>query len=502
MKHFDIKKLFITAMVLLCSVSASAYDLEKDGIYYNASTTEEYSLTVTYKSDEFKSYSGDITIPDTVVVGKKKYAVTAIGSYAFKNCPFLTSVNIPATVKTIGFDAFRGCSSLEYIVIPSSVEKIESYAFKGCISLKNVVIEDGETTLEVGYNTNSFQQGGYYYDDPNGLFSSCSIDTAYIGRNISHEYASWSNKYSPFNVVNNVVIGEKVTHLSQSLIYGSPNSVTVLNNLPPTINENAIRNYSSTNLFVPYPALEIYKSTPVWDKFQTILPYYQDYKATFIIDNEIIDEMIIQEGNEITPPTAPEKEGHTFTGWIDLPQVMPSEDIVIYGSYKTNNYKLIYIIDNTVYSTLDVEYGSTIEPIDEPQKEGHSFNGWVGLPNTMPAEDVVVIGTFSVNSYTATFIIDNEVYKTFNVKYGAEIELPSVPEKEGYTFSGWENVPETMPAKDIVIQGRYTVDTAIEEIYLDLENIEVYNLRGVRITETDKLTRGIYIINGNKTFVK
>ena len=105
----------------------------------------------------------------------------------------------------------------------------------------------------------------------------------------------------------------------------------------------------------------------------------------------------------------------------------------------------------------------------------------------MPANDITVEGTFSVNSYTVTFMIDNEVYKTFNVKYGAEIELPSVPEKDGYTFSGWENVPETMPAKDIVIQGSYTVDTAIEEIYLDLENIEVYNLRGVRLLKLTNL---------------
>jgi uncharacterized repeat protein (TIGR02543 family) len=120
----------------------------------------------------------------------------------------------------------------------------------------------------------------------------------------------------------------------------------------------------------------------------------------------------------------------------------------------------------------------------------------------MPAKDITIESTFSVNSYTVTFTIDGEIYDIIDVEYGAEIELPSVPEKDGYTFSGWENVPETMPAKDIVIQGSYTVDTAIEEIYLDLENIEVYNLRGVRITETDKLTRGIYIINGNKTFVK
>lgn len=489
-------------MALLCSICASAYDLEKDGIYYNASTTEEYSLTVTYKSDEFKSYSGDIIIPDTVIVGKKKYAVTAIGSSAFKNCPFLTSINIPTTVRTIGFDAFRGCTSLESIAIPSSVEQIQSYAFTGCICLSKVIIEDGETTLDVGYNTSSFMQGGYYYDDPNGLFSSCSIDTAYIGRNISHRYASYSDKYSPFNVVNNVVIGEKVTYLSQSLIYGTPQSVTVLNNIPPTIHKNAMHNYSSTTLFVPYPSLETYKSTPVWNNFQTILPYYQDYKVTFMIDNEIIDEIIIKEGSEITPPTAPAKEGHTFTGWIDLPQIMPSEDIIIYGSYEVNYYKLIYIVDNTIHYTSDVAYGSIIEPIDNPQKEGHSFNGWVGLPNTMPAKDIVIIGTFSVNSYTITFMIDNEIHKTINVKYGAEIEQPSVPEKEGYTFSGWKNIPETMPAKDIVIQGSYIAETSIEQIYLDLENIEVYNLRGVRITETDKLTRGIYIVNGKKVFVK
>ena len=152
--------------------------------------------------------------------------------------------------------------------------------------------------------------------------------------------------------------------------------------------------------------------------------------------------------------------------------------------------------------TSDVAFGSTIEPIDEPQKEGYSFNGWIGLPNTMPAKDIVTIGTFSVNSYTVTFMIDGEIYETATVEYGTEIELPTVPEKVGYTFSGWKNVPETMPAKDIIIQASYIADTAIEDIYLDLANIEIYNLKGVRITETDKLTRGIYIVNGKKTFVK
>lgn len=436
----NLKVLFTTLILCVLTNISYAYDLEKDGIYYKASTKEENSLIVTYKSDEFNSYSGDIVIPDTVTVGKKKYAVTAIGLSAFNDCKFLTSVSIPRTVKEIGYYAFSGCLSLESIVIPNSVEKVASFAFENCISLKNVTIEDGETTLEVGYNTTSFQQGGYYYDDPNGLFSSCSIDTAYIGRNISHEYASWSNKYSPFNVVNNVVIGEKVTHLSQSLIYGSPNSVTVLNNLPPTINENAIRNYSSTNLFVPYPSLETYKSTPIWNEFQTILPFYKDYQIVFMIDGEVIDEMTVTEGSEIVPPSTPQKEGYTFVGWIDLPTTMPSKDIIVYGEYSVNYYKIIYIIDGEIYNTTEVAFGSEIEPIETPQKDGFVFDGWQNLPKIMPAKDVVVIGSFS---------------------------------------------PET----------------GIDDIIINKTDV-IYNLNGEMISNEDIIVGKIYIINGKKIIIK
>lgn len=44
--------------------------------------------------------------------------------------------------------------------------------------------------------------------------------------------------------------------------------------------------------------------------------------------------------------------------------------------------------------------------------------------------------------------------------------------------------------------------TGINAIDLDLEKNVVYDLNGLRITETENLTRGIYIINGKKVFVK
>ena len=121
----------------------------------------------------------------------------------------------------------------------------------------------------------------------------------------------------------------------------------------------------------------------------------------------------------------------------------------------------------------------------------------------MPAKDIVIESSFSINSYTVTFMVDGELYETVTVEYGAEIELPTPPEKEGYIFTGWIDVPATMPAEDIVIEGRFEVDTTgINAVTLDLEKNEVYNLKGQRITESENLTRGIYIINGRKVLIK
>ncbi|MBQ8450873.1 MAG: InlB B-repeat-containing protein, partial [Bacteroidaceae bacterium] len=162
-----------------------------------------------------------------------------------------------------------------------------------------------------------------------------------------------------------------------------------------------------------------------------------------------------------------------------------------------------YKIDGETYATDSITYGATITPIAEPTKEGHTFSGWSEIPETMPAKDIIVEGSFSVNSYTVTFMIDGDVYETATVEFGAEIELPTPAEKPGYIFSGWLDVPTTMPAKDIVIEGKFEIDTTgINTVTLDLEKNEVYNLKGQRITESKNLTRGIYIVNGKKTLVK
>ena len=145
-----------------------------------------------------------IDIPNTI---------TAVGQYAFSSCSAMTYVQIGSKVGTIGKHAFRGCSSLPKVTIPQAVTKIDNYAFNGCTSLKDVYIADRNTVLTLGSNGSS------------SLFSSCPLDSVYIGGNISYN-ASGSYGYSPFygnTSLRTVVITDKETEISANEFYGCTN---------------------------------------------------------------------------------------------------------------------------------------------------------------------------------------------------------------------------------------------------------------------------------------
>ncbi|MCR4914517.1 MAG: hypothetical protein K6A96_02040 [Prevotella sp.] len=54
-------------------------------------------------------------------------------------------------------------------------------------------------------------------------------------------------------------------------------------------------------------------------------------------------------------------------------------------------------------------------------------------------------------------MVDGETYKTYSLHYGDAIAAEPEPVKEGYAFSGWSEVPATMPARDVVVRGSFTL---------------------------------------------
>ncbi len=223
----------------------------------------------------------------------------------------------------------------------------------------------------------------------------------------------------------------------------------------------------------------------------------------------------IAEGTELTITATP-SEGYHFEQWsdgdINNPRtIIVESDITLAAEFGVNTYKLIYNVDGNLYKEFELDYGTEITPEPLPEKEGHTFSGWEGLPETMPAHDVTVSGTFSINSYRLTLYLNDEIYHSEIIEFGALIKVddPEVP--EGMKFDGWiDDIPEFMPAHDVEIHGTYSPISSITTIMIDKgSKVTVHSLGGYILYRDiswddveHRLEDGLYIINGEKVLIK
>ena len=170
-------------------------------------------------------------------------------------------------------------------------------------------------------------------------------------------------------------------------------------------------------------------------------------------------------GTEISEPSAPSKPGFSFIGWeIDGNEaVFPftlTEETVITAHWKAKEYTLSYYIDGSLFAEESYNSGDTVAPAEAPVKEGFTFSGWQNLPEKMPGGNLRVEGSYSANRYTVTFDTDGgSAIAPVTLDFGAEIETPEAPVKEGYTFCGWDRtIPETMPAGNIKVTALWVIN--------------------------------------------
>ncbi|MBP5514298.1 MAG: InlB B-repeat-containing protein [Bacteroidaceae bacterium] len=226
------------------------------------------------------------------------------------------------------------------------------------------------------------------------------------------------------------------------------------------------------------------------------------YTVTYAIDGETIATEQVEEGGTVTLPEAPEKEGYTFAGWTGVPETV-TNDVTITGSYNINHYTVTYVIDGTTVGTEEVEYNGTPSAPEAPEKEGHTFAGWTGLPEKVTA-DVTVTGSYTVNTYTVYYKVDGRVVYSEEVAYGNPIPnftiTPESDDRYTRTFEGWDGEKyDTMPAHDVTYEAIISVVDGIESIHNSQFSNEVYDLSGRRVSQTKK---GLYIKNGRVVVLK
>lgn len=217
-------KTTLLLLALLLPASAAAQDFEVDGIYYTINGNQ-ISVSVTYlkNSDGSSaySYSGDITIPETVNYRGATYMVTRIDNWAFKGCTELTSVVIPNSVTYISDSAFENCSGLTSVTMGNSVTVIKDYAFRGCSGLTSITLPSSLRVIG------------------NDSFMSCTgLTSIAIPDSVTH-IGTYAFAFCT-NLTSTIVIPKRVINIGEGLFH-------YCTGLPGIIVDSENSNYDSRN---------------------------------------------------------------------------------------------------------------------------------------------------------------------------------------------------------------------------------------------------------------
>ena len=394
-------------------------------------TSLEIPSSVTSLGDEAFTNCYGLT---SVTIGN---GVASIGNYAFYACHALTSIEIPNSVTGIGDGAFYSCDALTNVTIGTGVKSIGFEAFNFCSALKEVHISDLSAWCKIDFVDN-YANPLYYAGN---LYLNGNLLTELVIPNDITEIYSYT--FSNCSALTSVTIGNNVTRIGSSAFEGcdkiskieieSAENISIYSN---SFNDNV---YNNATLYVPKGRKEYYENNYYWSKIKNI------------------------------------------------------EEVA---------YKVTYIIDGKQYNSIELGAGSPV-PTEGPIKEGYTFNGWENLPEIMPTYDITVYGSYTINKYTITYRVDGEFYKSETYEYGAKIPEADMLYKKGYIFSGWYGLPSTMLARNIIVTSSFTLDTtAVDSVEGESRDRIIYDLNGNRINGTETLERGVYIVDGVKVLVR
>ncbi|MBP5479894.1 MAG: InlB B-repeat-containing protein, partial [Bacteroidaceae bacterium] len=243
------------------------------------------------------------------------------------------------------------------------------------------------------------------------------------------------------------------------------------------------------------------ETVPANDVTYTASFKINQYTVTFKSDDEVVKSETLDYGTTITVPVAPTKEGYTFTGWEGYTDgvTVPAEDVTYTATWTINQYTVTFIVDGDILKTETLDYGSPIVAPDVPDKVGYTFDSWTpAVAETVPAEDVTYVASWSTNKYIVAFVVDGETVKSESLEYGTTIVLPDAPIKDGYTFAGWSGYIDgaTVPTEDVTYTASWTINKYTVAFVVDGETIKSETLEyGAPIVAPTDLTKEGYVLS-------
>jgi uncharacterized repeat protein (TIGR02543 family) len=114
------------------------------------------------------------------------------------------------------------------------------------------------------------------------------------------------------------------------------------------------------------------------------------------------------------------------------------QDLEIKPIYELKTYQVVFKDnDNLVLSSQSIKHGSDALAPTIKERPGFTFIGW-DKEFTNISSDLEIIGQFTSQTFSVNFITNggSAVNNLTNISYGYMIDLPT-PTKKGYLFRGW-----------------------------------------------------------------
>ena len=447
-----------------------------------------------------------------------------IGMRAFYKCTRLTDVTLEA-VKTLKKDSFYYTNSLKRLTLPATLETIENIQF-GRVGQGNKagtrVVMKGMTppTVASGAFTGVSQTTISTVTVPAGALDAylaqINAENSSAGL-IRKKETMWNNLYLreegsyAVEYYSEYVTGVKVAYVKagEGVTAEKVASATKAGNIFKGWNT---KKNGTGEAFgegsVPTDDITVY---PVFAAACTIQIHQEDGTTT---------KLEVEKGQAIREnlPAAPTKEGYLFKGWNTsadgtgetvTADTVITENMDLYPIFEEDippvvEVRVVFDVDGQK-SEVKVVKGEAIGsnlPVN-PEKEGYTFKGWntkadgtgeAVTAETVATDEMEVYAVFEQNpapieEVRVIFDVDG-VKSEVKVVKGEAIgsKLPAAPEKEGYTFKGWNTKAD----------GTGEAVTAETVVADEMEVYAVYEQNQAPIEEV----RVVFDVDGQKSEVK
>ena len=446
----------------------------------------------------------------------------SIGENAFSQCKYLSSLNLPNSLTRIGFDAFYCCTKLKTLTIPQNIKKIcdksnnglgNGGPFSGCTALESLIINSEESfewtnqnllalkEVTFGSNVKTINERAFYnmatikkVNFSEGLetigssaFSGCGAITSLslptslksIG---SGAFLGCESLSSP------IVLPMNLISLGSSAFRSCTNlpAIAFPEGLETIGNGTFSKCTAITEITIPKDVVSIgdeaffgctgLASLSLNENLKSI-GNYAFYGCTGLTEVELKDN-VETIGN------------YAFCGCTNIKTFFLGKSVTSIGESafkRCGNLMSVYCYALEIPSVgflafQDSNLDNAVLYVSKGSKEKYKkAYGWSQFKN---------IVEMKMPEHTLTYIVDGEVYKTYSIEEGETITPEPAPTKEGYAFSGWSDIPKTMPANDVTITGSFT------QIDFEIGNV-TYEVLGdeISIKKGDKCSGDVEILS-------